>query len=185
MADGITRINEMMGWETQETIEKIHDWWKKAQPSEFEAHKGDIANADPDTTEYVLSGFEATLRRSNTGGSGTSYVGMVLGYHGTADLMGRQREKAIDQLKFQGIDFVLKNGECSMHRTEKSMLRMESRQRYQVGQSPFLVSNTTSACLVAQEARSPLTHTRENGGESLQRRMSSVRMVLETASLSY
>ena len=51
MADGITRINEMMGWETQETIEKIHDWWKKAQPSEFEAHKGDIANAAPDTTE--------------------------------------------------------------------------------------------------------------------------------------
>jgi len=110
MADGITRINEMMGWETQETLEKIHEWWKKAQPGEYEVHKGDISNADPDTTEYVLSGFEATIKRSNAGGSGTTFVGMILGYHGTTDLMGRQREKAIDQLKFQGIDYVLKNG---------------------------------------------------------------------------
>ena len=112
MADGLKRVEDMMGWEPKETIEKFHEWWAEANKDSFDQYKGDFSNVDDEEeTEYLLNGFEATYARRNTSsGSGKTYVGMVLGYNGKTDLMGRQREKALDQLKYQGIDWVLKNG---------------------------------------------------------------------------
>jgi len=112
MADGLKRVEDIMGWTPQETIEKFHEWWKEERPEEFEEFEGDLSKiSDDEHSEYLIDGFEVTYRRRNAGsGSGTKYVGVIIGNNGRTDLMGRQREKALDQLKFQGIDYILKNG---------------------------------------------------------------------------
>ena len=68
MADGLKRIEDIMGWSPKETVEKFHAWWKEDKPEDFEQYKGEFGNVeDEDYIEYVLSGFEATYKRRNAG----------------------------------------------------------------------------------------------------------------------
>ena len=112
MADALKRLEDEMGWTPQETIQKLHEWWKEVNPEEFARYDGDFSKIEDESeTEWILSGFESTWRRRGTAsGPGDRYVGFVIGYNGQQDLMGRQREKAIEAIQFHGIDSVLKNG---------------------------------------------------------------------------
>ena len=112
MADVLKRLSDENGWTPQETIKNLDEWWKEFDKVSYDRYKGDFSQIEDESEqEWILSGFETTWRRRGTAsGPGERYLGFIIGFNGTQDLMGRQREKAIEAIEIHGIDTVLKNG---------------------------------------------------------------------------
>ena len=95
----IDRIMNATGWSSEEFTQKFSEFIAEMYPELWEAAGKTTAGLDEEDFDTFMAAFEVTTIRRGGGGNagkGPDWVGMIVGYLGTRDLMEKQRTAVID-----------------------------------------------------------------------------------------
>lgn len=98
MNEGLNRIAKNKGWTEEETLKAFSEFVMENYPEIWTQAGKVLANLDAEDMDFFSSAFEVnTVRRKGSGGGkGDTWVGMIVAYDGTRDMMQRQRDTAIE-----------------------------------------------------------------------------------------
>ncbi|NDB94477.1 MAG: hypothetical protein EB165_07565, partial [Euryarchaeota archaeon] len=95
----IDRIMNATGWSNEEFTQKFSEFIAEMYPELWEAAGKSTAGLDEEDFDTFMAAFEVTTIRRGGGGNagkGPDWVGMIVGYLGTRDLMEKQRTAVIE-----------------------------------------------------------------------------------------
>lgn len=174
MNEALNRISKQKGWTDEETLKAFSEFVKENYPEIWTQAGTVLAKLDPEDMDFFSSAFEVNaIRRKGTGGKGDTWVGMIVAYDGTRDMMQRQRDTAIEAAEINlgqalrygikqndrsvGIGRVVKeNGEWVVKGADDSLLYKESATDDKVPLWVIAINNGAShICLLKNDNRSP------------------------------
>jgi len=174
MNEALTRISKQKGWTDEETLEAFSEFVKENYPEIWTQAGTVLANLEEDDMDFFSSAFEVnSVRRKGSGGKGETWVGMIVAYDGTRDMMERQRDTAIEAAEINlgqalrygikqsdrsiGLGRVVKeNSEWVVKSADDSLLYKESATDDKVPLWVIAINNGAShICLLKADNRSP------------------------------
>jgi hypothetical protein len=97
MNEALKRVMEAKNLSEDETKAAFAEFVKENYPEIWTQAAENISNLEDEDMDFFSSAFEVnTVRRKGTGGKGDTWVGMIVAYDGTRDMMQRQRDTAIE-----------------------------------------------------------------------------------------
>lgn len=174
MNEALTRISKQKGWTDEETLKAFSEFVKENYPEIWTQAGTVLANLEEDDMDFFSSAFEVnSVRRKGSGGKGETWVGMIVAYDGTRDMMERQRDTAIEAAEINlgqalrygikqndrsvGLGRVVKeNSEWIVKSADDSLLYKESATDDKVPLWVIAINNGAShICLLKADNRSP------------------------------
>ena len=174
MNEALKRVMESKNMNEDEVKAAFADFVKENYPEIWTQAQESISNLDAEDFDFFSSAFEVnTVRRKGSGGKGETWVGMIVAYDGTRDMMQRQRDTAIEAAEINigqalrygirqgertiGIGRVVKqDGEWVGKGADDSLLYKESATDDNVPQWVIAINNGAAhICLLKDDNRSP------------------------------
>jgi len=174
MNEALKRVMESKNMNEDEVKAAFADFVKENYPEIWTQAQESISNLDAEDLDFFSSAFEVnTVRRKGSGGKGETWVGMIVAYDGTRDMMQRQRDTAIESAEINigqalrygirqgersiGIGRVVKeNGEWIVKSADDSLLYKETATDDKVPLWVIAINNGAShICLLKDDGRSP------------------------------
>jgi len=172
--EALKRIMEAKNWNEDETTAEFAKFVQENYPEIWTQAQQSLEKLDQEDYDFFSSAFEVnTVRRKGSGGKGETWVGMIVAYDGTRDMMQRQRDTAIEASEINigqalrygirqgersiGIGRVVKeNGEWIVKSADDSLLYKETATDDKVPLWVIAINNGAShICLLKDDGRSP------------------------------
>jgi hypothetical protein len=172
--EALKRVMESKNLSEEEVTTAFAEFVKENYPEIWTQAGQNIGNLDEEDLDFFSSAFEVnSVRRKGSGGKGDTWVGMIVAYDGTRDMMQRQRDTAIDAAEINlgqalrygirqgeksiGIGRVVKqDGEWVVKSADDSLLYKESASDDKMPLWVIAINNGAShICLLKDDGRSP------------------------------
>ena len=115
MNEALKRVMESKNMNEDEVKAAFADFVKENYPEIWTQAQESISNLDAEDLDFFSSAFEVNnVRRKGSGGKGETWVGMIVAYDGTRDMMQRQRDTAIEAAEVnigQALRYGIRQGE--------------------------------------------------------------------------